>query len=203
MKIKKIVYNGGDIFTVNVEDVCLKTDNLTLHKYNLSPGLDIDGETFCALTEVSDFICAKDFVASCLSRHASSRSMMDKKLMQKGYSPKTRHAVLDFYEKVGLIDDGLFARDFAKSVSGSRNYGKVRIKAELKKRGVETADIEDALSEVDDTQALREALSKELRKFSDLDNRAIEKIRRRLYMKGFNIWDVNRCLSDIGGENED
>ena len=202
MQITRLEFLGKNIFRVEIEGVNLKIDDETVYKEKLKAGDEISAEKFEKLAEISEYTAAKKYLASLLSRSAQSTKECDLKLMRKGYSKKTRTDVIAFFEKNGYLDDELFAKNYVRYAAEVKRHGKIRIKTDLLKKGIVSEIADLALEEVDDRPSLAAAAEKELSKTSLRDRKTLEKIKRRLYAKGYSIYDINDYFYALGGEDE-
>jgi len=81
-----------------------------------------------------------------LAAREHSQQELSRKLQRKGWTSDQADAVLEQLSEAGLQSDERFAESFIRSRSG-KNYGPVRIRAELQQRGVSRGLIESALQE--------------------------------------------------------
>ncbi len=131
-----------------------------------------------------------------LSRREHSRAELAAKLGRRDYPHAVIIDVLDRLVAEGLQSDARFAEHFTH-VRLRRGQGMVRIRAELRERGVDEALIVQALAEVEQDwmTALREAHRK---RFGQLPQDARERARqaRFLYYRGFTSDQVQRLFRD-------
>ena len=94
------------------------------------------------------------------------------KLKEKGYDENTIEDELEFLKEYGYINDLRFAERFTSDAINLKKWGKIRIRAELIKKGVPRDIVEnvleDALSEADDERLFLQMQSRF--KNSDLSN---------------------------------
>lgn len=202
MEITKLEFLGNGIFKADVEGVSLRLDDATVYREGIRTGTEISAETFEKLVEVSEYEKAKKYLAAVLSRSGKSIKEADLKLMQKGFSKSTREKTLGFFKEYGYLDDELFAKAYVRYASQDKRFGKIRIKNELYRKGVSSEIIDSVVMDVDDGAALAAAAEKELAKTDARDRKTIEKIKRRLYAKGYSIYDINDYFYALGGEDE-
>lgn len=79
-----------------------------------------------------------------LARREHSRMELRHKLKAKGYPAAVIDRALSSLEEQGYLSDARFAEAYAR-VRSERGYGPMRIRAELRERGVEDAVIEACL----------------------------------------------------------
>ena len=99
---------------------------------------------------------ALDRAVSLLAMRAHSRGEIEQKLLRAHYRPATVEMVLYKLERENLLDDADFARQWTAARSG-RKLGSGRIAQELRRKGVSTETIEEALSEIDEDDQLSAA----------------------------------------------
>lgn len=100
-----------------------------------------------------------------LARREHSRVELATKLAARGHAPEEVAAALDSLARDGLQSDARYAEAYARS-RAERGYGPLRIRAELRERGVDEAEIALALAglEADWTAA---AAAVRARRFGD------------------------------------
>lgn len=202
MQVTKLEFLGRNTFKVEIEGVNLRLDDETVYKEKLKAGDEVSAEKFEKLVEISEYTAAKKYLASLLARSSQSIKESDLKLMRKGYSKKTRADVIEFFKKNGYLDDELFAKNYVRYAAQVKRHGKIRIKSDLIRKGVSSEIAEISLEGIDDTGSLAAAAEKELLKTSLRDRKTLEKIKRRLYAKGYSIYDINDYFYALGGEDE-
>ena len=202
MQITKLEFLGRNTFKVEIEGVNLRLDDETVYKEKLKTGDEVSAEKFEKLVEISEYTAAKKYLASLLARSSQSTKESDLKLMRKGYSKKTRTDVIEFFKKNGYLDDELFAKNYVRYAAQVKRHGKTRIKSDLIRKGISSEIAEISLEGIDDTDSLAAAAEKELLKTSLRDRKTLEKIKRRLYAKGYSIYDINDYFYALGGEDE-
>ena len=85
-----------------------------------------------------------------LTGAAKTRQQLADLLERRGVPGEAAEAVLDRFGEVGLIDDAAFARAWVSSRQAGRGLARRARKAELRVRGVDGEDAEQALALVDD-----------------------------------------------------
>ncbi len=114
-----------------------------------------------------------------ISRRPYTRKQLRDKLIRKGARPEETEEILEEYARYGYVDDLIYAKLYIDSHDG---WGIIRIRAELRARGVSSAVIDKALEEEEPDELLR---AEELvRSWSDCGI-SIEKILSRLLRRGF------------------
>ena len=99
----------------------------------------------------------------------------------------------------GLLSDSRFAESTVHSYE-RRGYGELRIRQELRRRGVSREDADAALEDYEpDGGALRSLLEKKLK--GDLsDPKQVQRTIAFLQRRGFKWGDIRRALNEYGAE---
>ncbi len=130
-----------------------------------------------------------------LARREHSRLELARKLRQRGMAGADLEQVLNELAAARLLSDTRFAEEYARSRAG-RGYGPVRIRAELRERGIDDAGIQAALAELGEDWC-RQAREARQRRFgaeppADLKERARQS--RFLQQRGFSPEQIRQAL---------
>lgn len=132
-----------------------------------------------------------------LARREHSRRELAGKLARKGHAEDEVAEALDAAEAEGLLSEARFAESYARA-RRDKGYGPVRIRAELRERGVAAEQAEGCLQALDeDWRALAESVR--AKRFGPGRPReASERARqsRFLQYRGFDAELVRRVLED-------
>ncbi|SFO44195.1 regulatory protein [Geodermatophilus obscurus] len=85
-----------------------------------------------------------------LTGTAKTRQQLADLLARRGVPEEAATAVLDRFGEVGLIDDAAFARAWVTSRQAGRGLARRALRAELRAKGVDGEEAEQALAGVDD-----------------------------------------------------
>lgn len=137
-----------------------------------------------------------------LGYRARSEQEMRLKLQRKGYSPRITDRTLMDLTRLGLLDD----REFAKSWVFTRvAYGPVRLRYELRQKGIAADLAEDTISAFrsadDDIAAAWQLACKARRGNAVLDRPALQRVRAMLLRRGFTHDVVNRVCARLNAES--
>ncbi|EFJ28355.1 hypothetical protein SELMODRAFT_441100 [Selaginella moellendorffii] len=91
---------------------------------------------------------AKNYAVFLLSKWQRTAAELRKKLSEKNYSVQVTESTIAALREEGLQSDTSFAEVFAQSRWNTRGWGPKRIKHELVRKGVDTANIDRALQKV-------------------------------------------------------
>lgn len=142
----------------------------------------------------------KEKALRCLEYRSHSEKELFEKLKRAGAKEEDIPAVMDFLKEYGFIDDAKYALRLAKDLQNLKKYGKHRIIAELKFRGIASEYIDDALMELDgdEKDALYPLVERKLGK--DFDRKNVEKVVRYFSYRGYSYDDIKSCIEQIRDE---
>jgi regulatory protein len=86
-----------------------------------------------------------------------TRAQLAQALRRRGVPNEAAEAVLARFTDVGLIDDTAFARAWVESRHYSRGLSRRSLSAELRRQGIETEEIRDAMDTLDPEQEVATA----------------------------------------------
>jgi len=115
-----------------------------------------------------------------LAAAPQTRAQLDEAMAKRGVPEVVREHVLRRFTDVGLIDDAMFARTWVESRQAGRGLARRALAHELRRRGVDSAVVEDAVAEIDpeaEQAKARELVARRLASSRGLDP---EKRTRRL-----------------------
>ena len=95
---------------------------------------------------------ARQICLRMLTAAPRTRAQLATALARRGVPDEVAEAVLDRFAEVQLIDDAMFARAWVESRHHGRGLARRALAAELRQRGVETDDIQAAVSDLDPEQ---------------------------------------------------
>ena len=109
-----------------------------------------------------------------------SRWELEQVLERREVEPEVAAAELDRLESVGLLDDAALALTLVYTQHTRKGLGRTAIAAELRRRHIDQAVIDDALTEIDDDDEHGRALELAQRRARQLTNLDHEVAERRL-----------------------
>ena len=130
-----------------------------------------------------------------LARREHARYELRRKLAQRGFSAGEIDAALDRLEEEGLLSDERFAETFVRQ-RADRGYGPLRIRQELRDRGVEDGLISTTLASWTG-QWLAVAVRQHEKRFGRQPEDARERARqqRHLQSRGFGFDIIKEVIS--------
>ena len=137
-----------------------------------------------------------------LEFRSHSEKELSEKLLRAGAERDDLPDVLTFLREYGLVNDQDYAKRLAKDLANLKKYGKFRIRAELKNKGICAEYIEDAMAELADFESdtLLPLVQKRLK--GDFDRKNIEKIMRYFTYRGYSYTDIQACIDKLQAETE-
>ena len=165
---------------------------------NLKNGMMIGDSTINEIRMASEYDKAKTFVLRSLSKTDQPKSAIEKKLKSKLISDNVIQRILKECESNNYINDERYTRSFVHDKVKFLHWGKLKIRTELTKKGIEKKLIDVCLSQVDFPEEtdgiLLEKILKKYKPLSDLKNQ--QKAIRYLQYRGFSWDEINRILKD-------
>jgi regulatory protein len=145
---------------------------------------------------------AYDRAVSLLARRAHFAAELRRKLAERDYPEEEIAAAVERLREQGYLDDAKLAREFASAKAQRSGVGGARVRAELAKRGVDSAAAREAVADAlpeDDYEAALNAARRWTR--SHASERAA--LGRHLQRKGFSMRAIVRVLQDFGADAPD
>jgi len=139
-----------------------------------------------------------------LATRARSARELQRRLIQEGEPEEAANATIERLIVSGFLNDGSYARQFARARMTGAGIARRRLKQELVRKGVAGDIAEHAISEmvtddaVDEDAILERVARKKLRSLSAADE--VTK-RRRLFgflaRRGYDVADIQRVMREI------
>jgi regulatory protein len=141
---------------------------------------------------------AMGFALKLLGLRSHSMKELEQKLQKKGYTVENIEPVLEKLTMQGVLDDRMFGIELIKSRSRRKPSGKLKIGAELRKKGVPDSIIGELLNDYDSGELCYRAAEK---KISSLHG-ATEECRKKklevfLYNRGFDWHDIRVVITQF------
>lgn len=142
---------------------------------------------------------AREVAIQLLARREYSRAELARKLQQKSFDDDDISTCLDALAESALQSDARFAESFVRSRI-SRGQGVIRIKGELRQRGVDGETLMAALTAVEERESVdwfelaRETLR---RRFSSPGDSSKERAKRERFLatRGFDFEQIRYALA--------
>lgn len=137
-----------------------------------------------------------------LSYRALSVSALRDKLLSRGYQEDAVDYALAYLQEHGFLDDTKYAESTVRSYK-RRGYGTLRIRQELRRRGVDAAEADEVMDTYEpDWESMEALLDKRLH--GDLsDRKEVNKAVAALQRRGFLWEDIRTALNRYGASIEE
>jgi regulatory protein len=191
------------IITLEDEQELIFTPEIVL-KYSFTPEKEFTDQQFLEILEEDQLRQAKDQAMRYLTRRSHSRIELIRKMREKGYRLNIINSALDELEKVDLVNDIVFTRQFIKTEIQLRPVSRRLLIQKLGQRGINRELYEPLLEELFSEELEQEMLRTLSKKFlashsKDTGQKLREKLLRFLQGKGFN-WEQIRQVINASGE---
>lgn len=142
----------------------------------------------------------KEKALRCLEYRSHSEKELRDKLKNAGAREEDIPDVMEFLKEYGFINDAEYAKIKARDLQNLKKYGKHRIIAELKFRGIASEYIDEAIEELeaDEREELYPLVERKLG--NDFDRKNIDKVVRYFSYRGYSYDDIKSCIEQIKDE---
>ena len=149
---------------------------------------------------MEDYVIALNDAIRYLKFRIRSETELIVYLKKRGHEEGTISAVVKELKKKRFVDDAAFSKLYVYDALNIHYKGPFRIRIELEKLGVDTAIIDNAIAEVtaenNPVDILRHLVASSPRD-ALVDKKQKEKLRMKLYRKGFSLENINAVLKDF------
>ena len=177
----------------------MNLDAQTLIENRFDVGREIDDDELKEIIEKSNERRAKDKALWLISyRSHSKKELFDK--LRRDFDEDSAQKAVDRMQELGLINDGEFAKAYARKLVYGKKMSLRAAELELRRKGIDNITAEQVLSDLEyDAQTqIIEFISKKYRNIED------EKIRRRavaaLQRKGYGWDDIKQAIETLVSE---
>lgn len=171
----------------------------------LAVGQSFDSDRLAELVRAETVRKARESALRLISYRDRTKSEIRKRLIGSDFPEDVVDEVEERLVKAGLLDDEKFSRDWVKARSATKPMGKTRLAWELRSKGVEPSEVEEALEGIDrDTeyQLALETGRKKIQKLGLIDPAVKIRLSSFLARRGFG-WDViAKVIGELVNENE-
>lgn len=199
LKIHKSRYSGKCfLYTDTGQKLDLDLDLLV--KYGITKGSEINQALEEKLFLENRLMQVKAAAYRYASRSLKSRQQVIDNLRKKQFNDDEIENALNFLEKYNLINDEKFAREFAHLLKKRKACGRLKIKNELLKKGVDFYTAERVSSEFADKELdLKNAIKLSHKKLKSIKTRPIpnqkKALARHLSYRGFEKSEIIAVLN--------
>lgn len=179
-----------------------------LLQHMLYVGLELDLPTIQELQYADQLIRAKTAAIHFLSYRARTEHEIRDKLRQKGFELTIIDTVIQRLHELSYIDDDSFVMNYVRDRLNRKGHGPIRLKADLRKLGINQEQVDKALAEVADYARIVDKAHEQARKRIKRLQKEKDpfKKRRKLYdfllRRGHTVDTVKEVLERIEQEQE-
>lgn len=119
-----------------------------LLEFDLAKGKELSVDTQTEIVKRDTFFKARTVAYRYLSYRDRSVSEIRRRLQRDEYASEVIEDVVSYLEEAGLIDDCRFAIAYAEGRFKSGGYGPLRVRADLRKKGVTPSAVDAAIADV-------------------------------------------------------
>ena len=204
MIITNMKFNKKGTFDIYVDDVYIcDIDDETVYKMSIKKGDEVSEEFLSEIKNLSQVQGAKRAGARMLSASMKSRYDFEIKLVQKGFDKGAAKQAADFFEEKGFLNDAAYAKAFVADALTLKKQGAAKIRMTLKSKGISGDIIDALLADADEAEEenLKTIVEKEMARMPVRDKKHVDKLKRKLYSRGYGISDITSAINEAGGEN--
>ena len=128
-------------------EAAVKIDTEIFVRSGLKPGDELSDDELRRLIEASDARRAQEKALYLWEYRSHSKKELDEKIARTAASKAAAQAAADRMEELGLVDDEAYARELARVLFTRKRYGKMRVKQELRQKGIASELIGELLAE--------------------------------------------------------
>ena len=145
---------------------------------------------------------AKEKALRLLAFRSHSEKELLEKLKRAGAKSEDLPPVVEFLKEYGFLNDEQYGVHLAKDLKNIKKYGKRRIVAELKNKGIKQEYIDAALAELEDDEedALLPLIFRKLG--GNYEQKNIDRAIRYFIYRGYGFDDIKKCIEKIKQETE-
>lgn len=125
----------------------VKIDTETFLRSGLKPGDQLSQQELEKLVQASDAHRAGEKALYLLEHRNHSKKELEDKIARTAASREAARAAAERMEQLGLIDDEAYARNLAKELFTRKRYGVMRVRQELRLKGIDGELIDQLLEE--------------------------------------------------------
>lgn len=132
-------------------------------------------------------------------RSHSEKELWDK-LLRAGAKAEDLPEIFDFLREYSFINDAEYAKKLARDLQNLNKYGIRRIRDELKSRGIQGENLENAMLELSDEEEDQLLPLMERKLSGNFDKKNIDRAIRYFVYRGYGYDDIKSSIEKIRGE---
>lgn len=166
----------------------------TANRLGFNEGQEFSEEDYEELLKEEVYPLARKKAMDLLVRSDRTEKELRERLAYAGFTGDAVEQAIAYVKGYHYIDDGRFAKNFTEY--HAVNMSNLRLKQELKHRGIEDELIEECLSSRTEDGILRKLIYRKLDLIDISDEKKLKKIRDSFYRKGFLLSDINELMGE-------
>ena len=181
-------------------EFAMNIDSETLLKSGYKLGGDITDEELYELLQASDNRRANEKALYLLEhRNHSKKELVDK--IRRTTSPQAAQAAAEHMQELGLVNDAVFAKDYAAELLGRKGFSASRAQHELLLKGIDKELAEEIIGELapEPVEKIKEILARKYERVLG-DEKGRRRAVNALQRLGYRYDDIRRALSDYDVE---
>lgn len=143
---------------------------------------------------------AKEKALRLLEFRSHSEKELRDKLLRAGAKAEDLPEIFDFLREYFFINDAEYAKKLARDLQNLNKYGIRRIRDELKSRGIQGEDLENAMLELSDEEEDQLLPLMERKLSGNFDKKNIDRAIRYFAYRGYGFDDIKSAIGKIRGE---
>ena len=181
-------------FLLTLEDgTVLRVTEEELLRFGLREGMELDGDMLQEIQKNAKTSATKTRAANMISARPLSKQELRRRLVQKGSGEEDAAAAVEWLEDLGAVNDEEYASTLVRHYS-ARGYGPLRIREELRRRGVPCDLWDRALEERTDSGETLDALIRKKCKGDLSEPKERKRLSDALLRRGFSWSEVRTAL---------
>lgn len=167
----------------------------------LFSGKELDGEAFEALRLDSSRALARERALELLSRRPMSGKELYDKLLRKGESEDSAEYCVTWLTENGFLNDEDYSAAVVRHYA-AKGYGAGRVRAELRRRGIERELCEEAVDAMpDNSDRLHAFIAARLK--DPKDKEQLRRLSQALYRRGYSWEQIRSALNCFNADTEE
>lgn len=163
-------------------------------KHGLKKGLEIDKETLDEIILNDEKGHALSKAVKYISSNLKTTKQIKDYLKKKEYNPQTIDYVIDKMNEYKYLDDEGYAKAFV--LTYSKKYGKLKLVAALRSKGVADSIIDEVLEPDNLPESNIKAVADKYLKNKERNSQTYLKLSRFLYSRGYEFDEINRLINE-------
>lgn len=188
---RSVFINGEYTFSVS---------EATFQQFHLQPGQVLSVRQIEIIKSHEEYERAKELALKYLALRMRSDFELKSYLKRKGFSAVVVQRVLFYCHDLRYLDDRKYAEMLVRDMSHINRYGRYKMVAQLRKRGISPEIIKRVLSEIiDESEQKRIALDLASKKLASLQNdeKSRAKLYRYLKQRGFGYAEISDAVNRL------